>query len=243
MHPRATNFNPEADVDEGCTYYQLSLEMQHYAPSLRPDTLIKGNWLYDANNEPFYLNAFQILGGEVHLVKAGTDEVFQSPETVSFYDFNGFPIQTEDNFFISHLEKYDYEIAGWTELGNFDRLHFHLGIPNEIRQTNPAEVTESGHPLSTTATTYMFDSSSMSYRTCHIEVVQPNTSKNISLDLFDYIPIELPYAIEVKDGENIPIRLKLNYQTLFNGISFSNDNILTIKNKLVQNFPAAYSTY
>lgn len=245
MHPRAENFNPEADEDknDACNYYQLTLAMQHYASTLTNDTLKLGNWLYDANNEPFYLSTMKILGGQLHLVKTGTDEEIESPESAPFYNANGTPIYVEDNFFISKLEDYSYNIAGWTELGSFDRLRFHLGIPDAIRATNPSLVTEEKHPLSTTASTYMFDSTSMSYLTAKMVVVQPNSNTTLTFNFFDYIPIELPYVINVVDGINTPIRLRLDYLTLFNGISFTNDSEAIIKDKISQNFLTSFSTY
>lgn len=245
MHPRAKNFNPEADEDknDACEYYELTLAMQHYANTLTNDTLAFGNWLYDANNEPFYLSTMKILAGELHLVKTGTNEEIESPESAPFYNANGTPTYVEDNFFISNLESYSYNITGWTELGSFDRIRFHLGIPEAILSTNPSLVTEQSHPLSTTASTYMFDSTSMSYLTAQIVVVQPNSSTTLSFNFFDYIPIELPYAINVVDGADTPIRLRLNYVALFNGISFTNDSETIIKDKISQNFLTSFSTY
>ncbi len=245
MHPRAVNFNPEADEDknDACQYYQLILQMQHFASSLPNDTLKFGNWLYDANNEPFYLSTMNLLAGEVHLVKSGTNEEIKSPETAPFFNANSTPIYVEDNFFISTLEEYAYNIAGWTELGDFDRIRFKLGIPDAIRATNPSLVSEANHPLSTTAIRYMYDSTSMNYLTAKIVVEQPNTNTKLSFDFFDYIPIELPYAVTAQDGANIPIRLRLDYLALFNGISFSNDSPTIIKDKISQNFTTAFSTY
>lgn len=245
MHPRAKNFNPEADEDkkDACDYYELELQMQHYANTLANDTLKLGDTLYDVDNSPFYLSTMKVLAGELHLVKTGSGDERKSPEFAPFYNNNSTPINVEDNFFISTLESYTSEIAGWTELGDFDRIRFHLGIPESIRETSPALVTEQNHPLSTTATKYMFDSTSMSYLTARIVVVQANTSTTLSFDFFDYIPIELPYTIRVQDGLNVPIRLRLDYVTLFDGISFTNDSQSIIKDKITQNFPTAFSTY
>lgn len=245
MHPRASNFNPEADEDKNdiCNYYELTLQMQHYANTLPDDTLKFGNWLYDANNEPFYLSTMKLLAGELHLFRTSTGEEVKSIESAPFYNSNGTPTNVEDNFFICTPESYDAEIAGWTELGDFDRMRFYLGIPESIRKTSPALVKEQNHPLSTTATKYMFDSTSMSYLTAQIVVVQPNSGNTLGFDFFDYIPIELPYAISIQDGVDIPIRLRLDYLALFNGISFSNDSPTIIKDKITQNFPTAFSTY
>jgi hypothetical protein len=245
MHPRAFNFNPAADEEKNtiCDFYELVLQMQHYANTLPGDTLKLGNLLYDANSEPFYLSTMKILAGELHLVKASTGEEIKSIESAPFYNSNGSPIYAEDNFFISTLESYAGEIAGWAELGDFDRLRFHLGIPESIRKTSPALVSEQGHPLSTNAVTYMFDSTSMSYLTAQIVVVQPNSNTQLAFDFFDYIPIELPYVVNVQDGAHIPIRLRLDYLALFNGISFTNDSPAIVKDKITQNFSIAFSTY
>ncbi|MFT5645427.1 MAG: hypothetical protein ACI976_000097 [Aureispira sp.] len=245
MHPRAENFNPEADEDKNntCNYYQLQLEMQHSTNTLSNDTLKFGNWLYDANNDPFYLSTMKILAGELHLVKTSNGEEIKSPESTPFYNSNNTPIYAEDNFFICTLESYAANIAAWTELGDFDRIRFHLGIPDAIQMTKPTLVTEQNHPLSTTASTDMFDTDSTGYFTAQIVVVQPNSGDVLTLDFFDYIPIELPYIVTVEDGAHIPIRLRLDYLVLFNGISFTNDSPTLIKDKIRQNFLTAFSTY
>jgi hypothetical protein len=245
MHPRAENFNPEADEDKNnsCNYYQLQLEMQHYANTSPGDTLKFNDWLYDANNDSFRLNTMKILAGELHLVKASNGDEIKSPESTPFYNSNSTPTYAEDNFFISTLESYSTNITGWTELGDFDRIRFHLGIPEAIRKTSPALVAEQNHPLSTTSNVYMFDSTSMGYLTAQIVVFQPNPDTTFTFDFFDYIPIELPYTVTVQDGINIPIRLRLDYLVLFNGVSFTNDSPAIIKDKIRQNFPTAFSTY
>ncbi len=245
MNPRADNFNPEADQDpnDACEYYELELQMQHYANTLSDDTLKFGDLLYDANNEPFFLSTMKILAGEVHLVKASNGEEIKSPEFAPFYNSNSTPIYAEDNFFNSTLESYAANITGWAELGDFDRIRFHMGIPDAIRKTDPIFVTEQDHPLSNSANPYLFHSDSMGYLTAQIVVVQPNSNDTLKFDFFDYFPIELPYNISVVDGANTPIRLRLDYVTLFNGVSFTNDSSTIIKDKIKQNFLTAFSTY
>lgn len=245
MYPRAENFNPEADEDknDACIYYQLQLDMQHFPSTLADRTFKFGNWLYDANNDPFYLTTMKILAGEVHLVKTSNGEEIKSPEWAPFYNSNNTEIYAENNFFICTLESYAANIADWTELGDFDRIRFHLGIPDAIRKTKPTLITEQNHPLSTTASADMFHSDSTGYFTAQMVVVQPNSGDVLTLDFFDYIPMELPYIITVQDGAHIPIRLRLDYLVLFSGISFANDSPALIKDKIRQNFLTAFSTY
>ena len=245
MHPRAANFNPEADEGENadCSFYQLGLNMQHYASHLSNDTLKLGNWIYDADATPFYLINMPILASGLHLYKAGSGNAFKSIETIALQTNSGAIVHVEDNFFITEPNTYSYNIAGWTELGTFDSLSFYIGLPDAIRSTVPSKITETSHPLSTTASYYMYDSTSSSYQSCKIVIKQPLSGNEYTFSLFDYIPINLPYNITAADGEDVPIRLRLDYVKLFDGISFSNDSQSTVETKLVQNFPGAFSTY
>jgi len=240
MHPRAVNFNPEADEDEGCIYYELSLQMQHYASSVANDTLIAGNWLYDADTVAFYIQNCPILVSNVHLFQ-GSQE-FNSIETIDLYDMSGNIIKAEDNFFITLPGKYGANIAGWTHLGTFDSISFNLGLPDNIRQTNPSKIYQY-HPLSTSPNFYMYDSVSSGYQACRIDIKQPVSLNEFNFKFIDDIQIKLPYNVTAVDGSNVLINLRLDYLALFNGISFTNDSQATIESKILQNFPGAFSTY
>jgi hypothetical protein len=241
MHPRAINFNPEADQDDDdvCVYYELSLQMQHYASSLANDTLIAGNWIYDADGVAFSIQNSPILVSNVHLFQG--DQEFNSIETIDLYDMNGNIVRAEDNFFITLPGKYGANIGGWTHLGTFDSISFNIGLPENIRQTNPSRVYQY-HPLSTSPSFYMYDSVSAGYQACRIDLVYDSTNQ-FNFKLIDDIQIKLPYNVTVVDGSNILINLRLDYLALFNGISFTNDSQTIIENKILQNFRGAFSTY
>lgn len=241
MHPRAQNFNPEADENDGCVYYPLNLRMQHYASPLSNDTLLIGNWLNDVDGEPFYITAMPILASGLHLFKGGTE--YESPESIKLINASGTAVYVEDNFFITKPGVYLYNITGWADLGTFDSLRFYIGLPEEIRQSNPSKVTENQHPLSTTAMTYMYDSVSMGYQSCRLVAKQVNSGNDFDIIFSNYIPITLPCNITVVDGAATNIQLRLDYMALFNGISFSNDSPAVIQDKMVQNFKTAFSVY
>lgn len=243
MHPRAKNFNPGADKDKGCDFYELQLQIQHYADPMPNDTFVLGNWLVDADGQFFYLNNFVLLASKMHLFRANSQEEVTSPELISLFDAGGAITEVEDNFFMTTPGNYSYDIAGWNELGVYDSLRFYVGLPNSIKNSNPSRVAELRHPLSTSAYYYMYDSVSTSYQSCVMVVKQVSSGNTINVQSFDYIPISLPCNITVVDGFDIPIRLRLDYVKLFNGISFSNDTPTQIKDKMTQNFQTAFSIY
>ena len=243
MHPRAKNFNPEADENTGCDYYKMTLEMQHFADSLPNDTLLLGDTLFDIDNNAFYLNSMSILCSGAHLSDVNSGTEYTGEEYIYLFNSNNESFLIEDNFFIVTPGTYSFNISSWTELGEFDSLHFHLGVPPSIANTDPSRVTESNHPLSTSAITYMYDSTSTSYLSCNMEIFEVNSGDEHSFHFFDYININLPYTISVEDGEDVPIRLKVDYHVLFEGISFNNDSHSVIKSKIAQKFPLVFSTF
>ncbi len=241
MHPRAQNYNPEADEDEGCVFYELQLNMNHFADSLANDTLTFGDYLYDTDDTSFYLSSFSVLCSGVHLFDFSGSE-YSGAEQIKLYDLSGNALYAEDNFFIVSPGTYSYNISAWTQLGSFDSMCFYVGVTPEINKINPARVSENNHPLSLSSVPYMFDSTS----TClslQMGIVLPGTGNVQSFNFYDYFPVHLPYAVSVVDGSNTAIRLKLDYQILFNDISFTNDNDSVVKSKILQNIPHAFSTY
>ncbi len=240
-HPRAVNFNPEADENKDCQYYQLQLQMQHTTAA--NDTFTYGYWLSDIDGTFFYITKMPMLLSELHLLRTSTGELFRSPEILSVFDAAGNRKLVEDNFVTLEAGIYTADIAAWVDLGTFDKLQFRLGLDPNIRQGNPARIKQTAHPLSATAATYMYDSLTAGYFTTYVEIVLPNTNDTLRFDFYDNWNIELPYNITVADGQNIPIRLRLNYSDLFAGISFQNDPKALVISKIKQNMMASFSVY
>lgn len=244
--PRAVNFDPEADVlsDAGCNYYQLEIAWQHYSQNAPNDTLKMGNWLTDNAGEFFFLERCNWLGSEVRLQAVGRTAVSTSPKTILLYKNNGTATEVEDNFFVMALDNFTDNAAGWSELGDFDQLYFQLGIDADLQAVNPSRTPVNAHPLSATAVPYLYDSTQTAFSSLELVAVQPNNNNNrIEIRLADIFNFAFPYGVQVVDGENVPIRIRLNYDVLFGGVSFSNDSVATIQDKLRQNIPLAFSVY
>lgn len=246
MDPRAIDFDPEADVpsEAGCEYYQLELAWQHYSQNAPNDTLRFGNWLSDANGDVFYLDKCNWLGSEVRLTPVGSSRGVVSPASVLLYKNDGSAVQAEDNFFLMTLDKFSANATGWVEVGEFDQVSFQIGAGNELQTVNPGRTTEREHPLSATASPYLYDSTQAAFKTLELVAIQPlNNNRQIKVNLFDHFNFSFPYTTTAVSGENHPIRIRLDYDVLLAGISFNNDPVFVIEQKLRQNIPLAFSVY
>lgn len=249
MNPRAQNFAPEADVNLNCIYYPLQVQMEHYTSALPGDSLLPGNWLVDVDGEFFYLENCHLMGNRIHLKKIGEQEFTIAPETRVFYKLSGGVVELEDNFFTINLGDPAANAGGWFTLGDFDELRFSLGTGDFLPLINPSEIApqtdNSPHPLSpnTDAYAHLFDSTTMRYATLQLTAVQPNNNnRRLEAAVFQSYDFAVPYNVTVVDGQAVPIRIRLDYDALFRGISWTNDS-LVLGTKLSQNLANAISTY
>lgn len=246
MDPRAINFNPEADAPSktGCEYYQLELEWQHYSQNTPNDTVNVENWLKDAAGDFFYLDQCNWLGSKVHLTPVGKSVATPSFTRVLFRKNDGGGLQVEDNFFLMSLNNYSADAAAWVELGDFDQLSFQMGIDPNLQKVNPKKTLIKGHPLSSTASPYLYDSTQQHFNTLELAVIQPNNNdRRVKVNLSDVFQFNFPYTVRARDGKNVPIKIRLNYDILLSGISFTNDPVPVIETKLKRNIPTAFSVY
>lgn len=246
MDPRAENFDPEADApsEAGCNYYQLEVIWQHYSANTPADTLNQGGWLVDAAGQFYYFERCDWLGSSVRLKATGSNATLISPSKVLLYERNGAASEVENNFFLMSLNQFNASATGWVDLGDFDEVSFKLGLDPSLETVNPSRTPIQGHPLSATASPYLYDSTQQAFNTLQMVVIQPNNNNrrfviNVDSD-FDF---NFPYMVSAVDGQGVPIRIRLNYDILMAGIAFDSDPILSIERKLEQNIPAAFSVY
>jgi len=241
MHPRAENFNPEADEDLGCVYYQLVTEMQHTTHI--NDTFTYGYWLNDVDGTPFYIDKMPILLSEAHLVRANSSEEVIAYETLLISPNDGSLFATEDNYGLIEVGTYTTDVGAWVERGDFSQLRFKIGVPPAIDNSDPTEIEETAHPLAAGAATYMYDDSTDAYFTTYANVILPNQSDTLYFPIYEDFYFDFPYAVTAVDGADVPLRIKINYQAIFDGISFLNDDSTTVTTKIRQNIPAAISVF
>lgn len=243
MHPRAINFDPEADESGACNFYELVLEMQHFTSATTNDTLLLGDTLYDALDTAFILNSFAILCSETSLIQTAQATRMRGAEQLSMSRVDGSEIQVEDNFFIISPEIYSYNISEWKELGSFDSVQFFVGTNSILEAADPSSVSEQNHPLSNSSIPYLFDEDSSAYLALDIQLSLVHGALQKELKLVNYLKLALPFNGTVVDGSNTILPLRLNYDVLFNNVSVFNDTEAEIQSKLLQNIANAISTF
>lgn len=241
-HPLAINFDPEADELTSCDFYELQLEMQH-VHTVANDTFLLGDTLYDVLDTAFILNSFSILCSEATLIQTAQSTRMTGAENLTVKRTDGSTTTVEDNFFIISPEIYSYNVSEWNVLGNFDSVRFYIGANPTLFQADPSSVTESNHPLSSTSVPYLYNADSMAYMALNIEINQFNSGITKTIQLIDFFSLNYAYAGAVVDNQNTILRLRLNYDSLFNNISVFNDSEMLIQSKLIQNIPSALSTF
>jgi len=255
VQPRAFNFNAEADVNVDCIYYQLEVQWQHSSPTQADNILLPRQRLLDAVGDSFYVEDCRLLGSNLYLTKVGSTTPTTSPEMITLNTTNNGAQNIADNFFGIRLDQYITTAGSWIELGSFDQLTLQLGLDTLLQGNAPGKFVEAGrpnlpisgtlgaHPLEPGADPFLYDSTRMVYPTLQLTVVQPTVNNRVvSIQLDDMVPFNFPYNATVNDGENIPIRLRLDYDQLFQGIRWSTDSA-TIAAQLSQNLPLSLSTY
>jgi len=242
QHPLSKNFEPEADQDpkDVCEYYQLQPTYRHTLNGI--DTFIIGQALVDMNGDTFLVNQVAFLGSNVHLID-GTGKEWTSLEEIVLYSQNSTPVNAEDNFFIGRPTLANYNAAGWVELGVYDSIAFHIGLPVSMQTTKQTSVTESQHPLSNTAVFNMYTDSTNTYSACKVQLTEKSTGRQMVLDIIDYVPFRFAKTVSVLDGFDTAIPIQINYGSLFDGVAVSTDTDSIIALKITQNLPNAFSVY
>ena len=239
MHPRAINFDPEADVDEGCNYFELTFSYQHYC-SNSPDSIFSlGDTLLDKDNQAFVVTKFCLLGSALHLLDTlqGIENI--SIELLNITDFNANRTSVEDNFYLIHPELDDYEVCGWVDLGTYNRIETTLGLTGPAESADPEKITETAHPLSSSAFFPMYDNILNKHRSFYAELLFLADSSLIQLESFNTFPLQLEGMVTVVDDQNTTLPLFINYDALFTDLSLMNDPMNILINKIEQNLSQA----
>ena len=239
MHPRAINFDPEADVDEGCNYFELTFSYQHYC-SNSPDSIFSlGDTLLDKDNQAFVVTQFCLLGSVLHLLDTlqGIENI--SIEQLNITDFNANRTSVEDNFYLIHPELNDYEVCGWVDLGTYNRIETTLGLTGPAESADPEKITETAHPLSSSAFFPMYDNIQNKHRSFYAELLYLADSSLIQLESYSTFPLQFEDMVTVVDDQNTILPLSINYDTLFTGLSLMNDPVNILAEKIEQNLSQA----
>ena len=246
-----TNFDASADdpCNDCCLFPKLTLVVQHEItlPTL-PDTLFpfKYKTPYPSPFDPTHYFQFErsrYLISDLKLVRSNGEAV-EILDTIELEAPTG-ALRTVRNSFA----KIDRDIFTASTVGTmitkgaFTSIAFTLGLEGPLQQTNPSSV-PANHPLSTTSDTLIYKTgfgyvpNLLILKKDTLPETQPlelrlTETTNVSL------PLEKPF--EVLEGFNLKLALKVDYAAWMEGIDLKNDSAETIREKIVENLPKAFS--
>lgn len=244
MHPRAINFNAEADKNLGCNYYQLQLNFSHSLDST--GTVYQFKTIHiDIDGDTFWIKDLKLLLTNLHLRKAdGTEAHIVDQIMIPLLD--GESLTISDNFYVAQNKgngTIASDLGGWVTLDTFETVHFTVGVADSRLSGIDYELIRPlTHPLADTSES-AYNNSSQAYYSGWTSLNTLNNTDSFTLAWSDTLAIELAYPVIALDAQNISINIRLNYSQLFEGVSFSNDDNNTIINKLQNNLRNAFTSF
>jgi hypothetical protein len=247
----ATNYDVESDdpCPDCCNYPTLSISTLHQV--LVKNTLdsfvnLKYNFFYPAPSND--LDTFAILRSRffisnVKLIKQDGTAVGVS-DTIGIGFPNGSRVVYEDNF-----AKLDRDIFAASAIGTtiteglFDKINFTLGLPEELLGLDTASI-PAGHPLDFRSDTIIYQEGT-GYVPFFLSVKTDTAAAALPTEMRLFQPSQISLPIEppvnIEQGYNIKLKLRINYMAWFEGVDFANDSEDAIRQKIAANLPNAFS--
>jgi hypothetical protein len=235
--PVARNFNPEADTDCCCEFYNLQLAIQHLANdsisffTLRePFELPNGTIINPLN--------FNLLVHKIEL-RNTQNKWFSINDTLSFSSSAGNLFFANDFNLISP-NSFVYNIGKFTQIDSFNRLRFVVGLSADATQILPESISDVNNPLSIFATPLLYDSTRQSFNSSLFSFALTNPIDTVSYRFLNQIVVDLPCNVRSLDNNDTRIKLNIYYGNLFNTINFHTDPADTIKSKFERNLSQSF---
>ena len=227
--PLAENFDPEADKNCCCTYYQLRFDIDHSIDTFgTPFNLL--NFYTDAAGAAYQIKSAALLISDVSLIKAdGT--AYMTNDSILTTLQNGSSSWLRDDFFYLKPGNFISDVGSFTTFGDYSKVRFLVGLSGTASQTDGAALSAT-HPLS--ATNSFYNSASSRYRSGRWEIIK-NVTDTTVYELTDTVWVELDYPLSCRDGFDTVLPLGFNYNSLMQDIVFASDDSTTVIQKLKNN--------
>lgn len=233
----ARNYDPEADKNCCCQYYNIQITQQFLAG----DSLS----LF-ALGQPFLLPSGEIVVPQkfftlihnIELVKSN-GQAFAVNDTVKLNTANGL-IDFSDDFTLLSASSFVYNVGKFSRLDTFVRLRFTVGLRPNAAVISAGDVADNSNPLSLLASPLLYDSSRLVYNTTLFNIAFSNPVDTVKYAFANDIQIDLACNIIAVDGRDVSVELNLYCANVFTGIDFRNDIADTVRAKVVRNLATSF---
>lgn len=212
MDPLALNYDPEAEVDKGCTYAESYPMSMHFHSSLNGVDLVEEQQ-YTINGVNTHIELVQFYVSGIALINANGDTI------------------NSDTYLLVKPENDEYSIGDFPP-GDYTKLIFHVGVDSITNHSDPS-VYELKDPLSA-QTPSMHWGWSFGYIFLRIdgEVDSDGDGTPDPAGTFEmhtgedrYLAtVEIDYPITIGNGQENILHLDANWDLFFAGVDMANDN-------------------
>jgi hypothetical protein len=248
---RATNFDIDADreCDNCCVYPQLKLAFEHKLSedSAGINLTYNTSVYWDGAGNEFRVKDIQFYVSNAYLVREDGTEVYPSDSLNVRIQPPGGDARAQkiaDNVALINRNNFTpAEMGRLVSSGNFTKIRFTIGLPDVLNQVIPNSLPDSlvNHPLENTTMYVNADTGFIFNR------LQLFTSATLTDTLFttykivqpDSVEVELPINLNIVEGFNPKVTVRINYLTWFQNVDLKNDTPASVATKLVQNLQNA----
>jgi len=239
----AINFDANADDDCCCEYPRLVLSVNQVY-----DTLVFFNdGLYPDDNAhlfriksiAFYLSDFQVFRNA---------ESFRVSDTLTLRTLVGTDTSSQlftNDFLLVRRSPIDYLVGTFRPDGVFNELSFRLGLSEDAQKVLPNKA-PARHPLATQPDS-LWLSKAEGFVFLQAVVVRdsmaataPDTLRFLQADLGQTVMGAAGQFVHFT-GYDFPLRLRVDYKKMFEGVNWSVHDIQAWKTRIIANLPGTFS--
>ncbi len=248
LDSRATNFGIDADreCDNCCTFPQLKLVFEHKLLKDNAANLTYTDTIYkdDFDNE-FRVKDIQFYVSNARLVRANGTEVYPTDSlNVNIQPPGSAAQAVKISNNVGLVNRNDFtalEMGTFITSGDFMKVRFNIGLNQILNQVIPTSLPDSvvNHPLENTAMYISADSGFLFNRLqlFNNPTKTDTTFRTIRIFQPDSVQVELPFlgGINILEGFNVRITLRINYLEWFKGINLKTDPPAMLATKISGN--------
>lgn len=239
----ATNFDAAADADCCCEYPKLVFTVDQVYDTLlfKSDSLYPNDQghLFRLKSVVFYLSAFE-------LAQNGT--AFEIADTLTLNTLEGVDTSTQlfiNDFLLIRRSPVVYTVGTFRQDGDFERVKLQLGLSDAAQKVIPSKA-PSNHPLST-QTDGLWQGNAAGYVFLQAVVVKDSMSATPTDTLrftkadIGQLALDFTGNFSHQTGYDFPLKLTVDYKKLFDGVNWSQGDILSWKSQIVANLSSSFT--
>lgn len=251
---RSINFSIDADreCDGCCIYPQLKIAFEHKLSASSNTNLTYTDSIYlDGNNNQFRVRDIQFYVSNVRLVREDGSEVYPDDSLQVQLQAPGGIARTAnigDNVALINRSNFTpSEFGTFITTGKFTKVRFTIGLAGNYNQVIPSSLPDSvvNHPLENT-TMYVNTDTGFIFNRLQLynSAIKTDTTYNVFRVLTPHmvnIELALPTTLDVIEGRNVRVTVRINYLKWFEGVNLKSDLSAMVATKIVNNLQNSLS--